>query len=397
MHERRAIQHGSLLVARTGALKRQDIARRGGTVGDGVLDLKGSGRALGAVASILGRRDAPRRNVHVEKRALEDAKGGLGLVGGDLVAGLVHAAEREVAVLADLAPDVRRIDVDVGVASGAKGRGGGVVDGEGDGLAAEPVAGVVAVAVHQADLDAGVEQVGEVGEVAAADVAARVVADGGEGVVDAVDGFGVVDGHAERALHPVLGEEAEEVRGREGVRVDGGDVVVVAPGFDHVRALDVVGAVAVGVLARVVDGDVVADEVGVAHGGEVVAVVDAVTAAAGLVECVEGALVGALVDGLDVVGVIVGHRGVIRFLGEEVDATVDDAEGVEVDVVVITCRVERSVGDPFVLFFEESGERWAITTSILETISISFVNIYSRQRFRLTDSVQMLILSSLGL
>jgi len=84
-------------------------------------------------------------------------------------------------------------------------------------------------------------------------------------------------------------------------------------------------------------------------------------------------------------------------LGEEVDATVDDAEGVEVDVVVITCRVERSVGDPFVLFFEESGERWAITTSILETISISFVNIYSRQRFRLTDSVQMLILSSLGL
>lgn len=374
MHERGAIQHGSLLVARTGTLKRQDIARRGGTVGDGVLDLKGSGRALGAVTGVLGRRDAPRRNIHIKERALKDAKRGLGLVGRHLVASLVDAAEGEVAVLADLPPDVGRVDVDVGVAGGAEGRGGGVVDGEGDGLAAEPVAGVVAVAVDEADLDAGVEQVGEVGEVAAADVAAGVVADGGEGVVDAVDGFAVVDGHAERALHPVLGEEAEEVGRRKGVRVDGRDVVVVAPGFGHVRALDVVGAVAVGVLARVVDGDVVADEVGVADGGEVVARVDAVTAAAGLVECVEGALVRALVDGLDVVGVVVGHLGVIWFLGEEIDATVDDAEGVEVDIVVITRRVEGSVGYPFVLLFEESGERWAITTSVLRNHQYLFGN-----------------------
>lgn len=160
MHEGRAVQHRSLRVGRTRALKGQHITRRRGTLRDDVLDLESGGRAVGAVSGILERRDAPRRDVHVEEGALKDAEGGFGLVGGDLVAGLVDAAEGEVAVLTDLAADVGRVDLEVGVAGGVEGRGGGVVDGERDGLAAEPVAGVVAVAVHEGHLDAGIEQVG---------------------------------------------------------------------------------------------------------------------------------------------------------------------------------------------------------------------------------------------
>lgn len=163
----------------------------------------------------------------------------------------------------------------------------------------------------------------------------------------------------------MLGEEAEEVRGREGVRIDGGDVVVVSARLGDVGTLDVVGAIAVGVLAGDVDGGVVADEVGVADGGKVVTLDDAVTAAAGLVEGVDGGLVGALVDRLDAVGVVVSHFGVGEFLGEEIDAAVDDAKGVEMNVVVFTRRVQGTVGDSFVLLFEKCGERWTITTSIL--------------------------------
>lgn len=85
-------------------------------------------------------------------------------------------------------------------------------------------------------------------------------------------------------------------------------------------------------------------------------------------------------------------------MGKEINAAVDDAEGVEVDVVVFACDVEGSIGDPFILLLEKCGESWTIATSVLRNwrqyLSINIVSQYS---FEHTDSVQMLILSSLGL
>ena len=54
---------------------------------------------------------------------MEDLVGCFGLVGGDLVAGLVDACKGVVAMLTDLAANVGAVDLDVGVAGVAEGLG----------------------------------------------------------------------------------------------------------------------------------------------------------------------------------------------------------------------------------------------------------------------------------
>lgn len=93
----------------------------------------GSIRAVALVGDDLARGD-----VLAEHATLEDLVDGLGLVGGDGVAGIKDAGEGHVAVLADQAAIVRRVSDDVGVAGGAEGRGGRVVDGERDVLDTDP-------------------------------------------------------------------------------------------------------------------------------------------------------------------------------------------------------------------------------------------------------------------
>ena len=97
------------------------------------------------------------------------------------MAGLVDAAEGEVAVLADLAAGVGGVGLDAGVAGAGESVGGGVGDGEGDEFAAvpereelvlvedrrekeslvvdwySPVACVVSVTVYEGHFDAVVE------------------------------------------------------------------------------------------------------------------------------------------------------------------------------------------------------------------------------------------------
>lgn len=64
--------------------------------------------------------------------------------------------------------------------------------GRGKGLT---IAGVVAVTVHERDFDAVVEEVCEILDLAAADIRTGVVTYAIEGFIDAIRGFGVVDGH----------------------------------------------------------------------------------------------------------------------------------------------------------------------------------------------------------
>ena len=114
------------------------------------------------------------------------------------------------------------VDDEGGVAGSAEFCAVGVVDGEGDSLAAEPVADVVGVAVVEGDADGVVEDHFEVGkEIGIGEVTGLL-----EGVINVVVGFSIVEVHAEGILDERLVEVLFEVGRRRGVYVwvaDAGD------------------------------------------------------------------------------------------------------------------------------------------------------------------------------
>lgn len=162
---------------------------------------------------------------------------------------------------------------------------------------------------------------------------------------------GVVHWSAERGLHPRLVEVSdEEVRGeRVGVCVR--DIVRRAVAVIEVRGLDLVAAEDVGFLADVVDGGVGAVHEGAAFGGDTAAVEELVFASVGVVVEVHGLVVDGFVDRFDAVGVEVRHLGERWNLDKLVDAGIDDAECVEMNVVRAGAGV--AVFNFFILLLEE--------------------------------------------
>ena len=279
------------------------------------------------------------------------------------MAGIEHTSERQVPGLADQATDVGIVGTDLRVAGAHEILLAAVRDIEGDVLATEPIADPVGIAVHQVDLDALVKQGGQVGEIGAVETAADEVARLAEGGGDAGVGLRVVCDDAEGGLDVGLAEVAEVVVGREGGEVAGADVVDGAAGGLEGGAGVAVG---VGLGADVVDGAVVAGEVRVAETGRFAAGEHVVEAG---VEVGHGGAVCGCVDGLDAVGVVVGHLDFAECLGDGVDAAVDDAEGVEVDGEGVTSGGEGSVGDEGVLLCEVGRESWAVVAAVLGDIS----------------------------
>ena len=157
--------------------------------------MRGLGPTLG---SIRARQPFLSISQHpVIQRSLEHGQAGLGLIEGNLMSGFVDPREAEIAILPDLAVfDV--VDDEGRVAGCVELLGVRVVDLLGDGLAAEPVADVVGVAVHEGDAHVQIEQVLEigdvdgVGEVAGVREALEDEAAGGGGVVE-VDAEGILD------------------------------------------------------------------------------------------------------------------------------------------------------------------------------------------------------------
>lgn len=80
----------------------------------------------------------------------------------------------------------------------------------------------------------------------------------------------------------------------------------------------------------------------------------------------DGLLVEGLVDDFEAVGVVVGDGWVGEFLAEEVDAAVQDAEGIQVDVEGFACCVGGAVCDALVLFLEKGGDGGAVAAAVLD-------------------------------
>lgn len=224
-----------------------------------------------------------------------------------------------------------------------------VVHGEGDGLAAEPVADVIGVAVDERDAHAVIEDVLEVSDELRVDEVARV----GEAREDQTRRRRrVIEVHAEGLLRAGLIEVIDKVSGRGGIVVRVADIVdattaegIVGP-FDEATA-DVCGAGAVGLAvdSSAVDLGAVGDVVGAAAGdgvGEFHEVVDGV------------------VDGFDAVGVVDGEFGVVGGLDSFVDDAVDDAEAVEGE----RGAVRGAIGDGLILVIEVVVEDGAVMAAV---------------------------------
>jgi len=206
------------------------------------------------------------------------------------------------------------------------------------------------------------------------------VADAVEAAEHGVGGLGEVDGHAEGALDPGLGEKAEKVVGREGVCVWGGDVVEGPARGGGVRILDVAAgdwvrggqkeglrdlqAGFVGHGTCVVDLAVTALVGGVELGGEASTFEDLVATAAGGRPIGHGGVEEIFRDGLQVVGVVVSHHGVRKFCREGINAAVYNAEGVEVNDKGMGHVGERAIEDLLVLFLKEGGHGRAVLAAI---------------------------------
>ncbi len=169
---------------------------------------------------------------------MEDLIGGFGLIGWDLVTGLEHTAEAEIAVLTDLASYVRRIDGDIGVASCSEFFGLAVGNIEGDVFTADPVADPVPVSIDQGDFDAIVKDVSEIVEIATADAGTGPVPCGAEGLVDTVRRLCVVDRNTQGGLHPGAVEITLVVVWWERTGIDGCNVVDVSSRVLFVDAFD---------------------------------------------------------------------------------------------------------------------------------------------------------------
>lgn len=171
------------------------------------LSVRRLGRAIGAVIGTnLGRALG---NIPAEERAIEELQRRDRLVVRDLVAGLVNTGEREVAVLAGLAV-LDAVDHHGDVTGGAELFSVGVVHREGDGLAAEPVADVVGVAVDERDADGQLEDLLQVFDEVGPDEVAGLL----EGEVDVVVRLRVIDVHADGVHHRVFLEVVDVVRFR---------------------------------------------------------------------------------------------------------------------------------------------------------------------------------------
>ena len=193
-------------------------------------------------------------------------------------------------------------------------------------LAPLTVAHIISVAVDQRDFDAMIQDVAKIFEVATASVIARRL----KRIEDGVDADREVDGYAEGLLHPMLVQEADEVVGREWIRVEVCDVIRVALCPTSVRVeigpneptgrskatysarrdvgtLDRVGTEVDRVHTGLVHSGVVVQVARIQFACSVATLDDGITTAARPLERMDGIIILRLVDRLEPVSVLEGE------------------------------------------------------------------------------------------
>jgi len=224
-----------------------------------------------------------------------------------------------------------------------------------------PVAGVVSVAVYESDFDAVVEQIRQVLEPAVT----RVIADTSESRADGAGALRPVQRHAHSLLYMLLVEETLVERRRRRSRVQRSNIVVIPSAVQNIRVENVAPAETLRSLTNLIDSLIHTQVLRIAESSEFATLDDLVFASAWSLERVGHVEVLRLVDGLDVVGVVVRHCWVGGPLDQAVDAAVDDHQGVDVQDGVLAVVVdEGAVFDALVLLFEVGGEGGAVAAAL---------------------------------
>lgn len=286
--------------------------------------------------------------VPVPQHPPEEFQAGQWLVKGHLVPSLVDPQETEVAVLPDFAIFVA-IDDKGGIAGSCKLLFVGVIHGEGNGFATEPIADVVGVAVEESDPHGGVEDHLQIfDEIWIGKVARHL-----EGIAHVVVRLRVVKVYTESVLNVGFVEKIIEVSGRSRIIVRMTNIIHASVTEHVVRFLDVGAALISGLRA-----------VELANFGGAIDLTASIHLSKATNEWHVASelhvFIDGLVDELDTVAVVLGEFGVVWCLGIEVEESITDTKGIENEL----CPIRRPISNHFILFVEIIIESWAVMTSI---------------------------------
>ena len=192
--------------------------------------MRGRGRAIRP--KVRSQLLLTRRQLPAVKRTVEKLQRGNRLIVRNLVTRLIHAGEREIAILAGLAI-LNTVYEEGSIARSAELLAVREFGRKRDSLATEPVADVICVTVDEGDADGAGENVLEVFDEVGPDEVASLL----ERVVDVAVRLSVVEVDAEGVHDIVSGEIVHVVARRGGVLGWVADVVSAAAAEDVVRAL----------------------------------------------------------------------------------------------------------------------------------------------------------------
>jgi hypothetical protein len=225
-----------------------------------------------------------------------------------------------------------------------------------------PITSIISIAIDKRDFNPAVQQESQILKPAIS----GIIAYAPESAADGRGALGPVQRDAHSLLNMFLIEETLVERRRSRSWIQRRDIVVIPSTVQDVRIENIRPAERLRRLANIVHRLVDSQVQRVAQRGCFAAVYDLVAASSGALEAVGHVEVLGLVDGLDAVGVVVGHGGVSGPLDEAVDAAVDDHEGVDVQERVLAVVVDKgAVGDLLVLGFEVGREGGAVAAALL--------------------------------
>ena len=306
-------------------------------------------RVLRSNGGVVPSADLTGGDIQAKDCAHENLICGFWLVGCYLVAGFIDTREGQVPVLAYLAARVGRIGHQRCVSSGFESVLLGMRNCERHLLSSVPVAGEIAIAVHQCNLDTVVQKISHVWQGCVAWVCTQLV----EAVLDGARRRCPVQRYTDGLLHVRLIEESlVELRRRS---IDRSDVEVASVGSIAVPVHDVGVAESLRRLADRIDCCIVAQVLWITIASRLVTVHDLISASTRHVPSFFHILHLRVVDGFNSICVVGSDFDVGRPHRQTVGTTVDDEQCVQIQFLGLRCAVaslDCAIIDLLVLLFE---------------------------------------------
>lgn len=232
---------------------------------------------------------------------------------------------------------------------------------EGNGNDDVPITSIIPIPINKRDFNPTVQQESQILEPAIS----GIVAHAPESSTNSPRTLRPIQRNTHLALHPLLVQEPLVKRRRSRRRIQRRNIVIIPAPVQNIRVQHVTPAETLRGLANIIHSRIDPEGFRISYGCCFTAVDDLIATGPRVFKGGGHVQVLGLVDGLDAVGVVVGHCRVGGPLDEAVDAAVDYHEGVDVQEGVFAVVVgEGAVDDLLVLFFEVGGEGGAVAAAL---------------------------------